>query len=965
MFPLGYHHQPTFQTATPELACHEQRMRDGQATTTAPRQNGSSTDAGTAPLIFSGLQPSLLQAYPVQAPEQLTTLFGDPAVAAHPTNPSNSSSGTWGQPSPGFTSMSTAGSSSARSSAVPSTNILVAGLTPKIDDDKLRQMFDKFGTVVSAMVMLDVNTGRSRGFGFVQYDTAEQATEAVRNMDRYPLGNNVLNVTFSCHSGRAKASPALFIRNLPSWFTPVMLDALLSRFGDVQSVRLSSEGLPGGSDAAVMLPLAATHVPAGVSQSIELAQTAPPPVTDQAAPHSQSPGDLASLLSFTHPDSTAPPASAPRPPPTLSLSLSSQPAGAPGPGTGAAGLNTSLTQAWQLLETGNCSGNTNASQQQVPSLPLRTAVVRFASEVNSATALSALHGARELRVPIAQLPPADRDVLEFHSTLAISGRFAEGSGINPDHRSPLPLGPHPSGGSQAGATTGYRADSAAKSPNLAAAEGLDPSPFDVTGGALNALGAGPGSGRGSSAAPVNGRPSSAVSSVTTSQQANNDTSVSSLPGGLDDLISALRMKQQHTQSHTLTNTITTHGAIGSEVVLSDLPVIPGHTSGQPPSPTAAPPSTESPIPHPSIELRLATDGAVMLSTLQLHGSGHAAPLPGGASVVVVPLHAPLLVKYHEATSIRKGRSTVGAATHHHHQRSGDATAGQGPPRSPEGTSGGSQAPLSPPPPQQTSFHSMQHQSVVGHRGAIQVQAVNGNHQFYVSTQATVGSGYSFPRREGPPPKQQQQQSTPSTSGPFVGFQQVQPPFAAAGGAVMMPQPQHGGGGSPGGPAAFAVSSQWHPPQFMFQNSSNNNHAAAALGQQGPPFALNSAMPMMLAAMQPPHHHHHHHGYQQAPPPPVAAGPTHAMPYLVMLPQPQPSNGPCLFTSPTSQQPQPQPPFHPLWMGQQPFAIGPHVLPMPNGVPPQHGMVWATTTQQPMAGGVPQQYQFLYPSPSPQ
>ncbi len=60
------------------------------------------------------------------------------------------------------------------------TNKVFVGSLPWVTtSDELKQLFSQVGTVVSASVMVDKMTGRSRGFGFVEFETETQAQEAV------------------------------------------------------------------------------------------------------------------------------------------------------------------------------------------------------------------------------------------------------------------------------------------------------------------------------------------------------------------------------------------------------------------------------------------------------------------------------------------------------------------------------------------------------------------------------------------------------------------------------------------------------------------------------------------------------------------------------------------------------------------------------------------------------------------
>lgn len=58
-------------------------------------------------------------------------------------------------------------------------NLFVGSLAPDVTDDDLRAAFEPFGKVESAVVIIDRNTGRSRGFGFVEMPNGVEARKAV------------------------------------------------------------------------------------------------------------------------------------------------------------------------------------------------------------------------------------------------------------------------------------------------------------------------------------------------------------------------------------------------------------------------------------------------------------------------------------------------------------------------------------------------------------------------------------------------------------------------------------------------------------------------------------------------------------------------------------------------------------------------------------------------------------------
>jgi RNA recognition motif-containing protein len=59
------------------------------------------------------------------------------------------------------------------------TKLFVGSLSFKINDDQLKELFEAFGTVVSASVIIDRDTDRSKGFGFVEMSSDEEAQAAI------------------------------------------------------------------------------------------------------------------------------------------------------------------------------------------------------------------------------------------------------------------------------------------------------------------------------------------------------------------------------------------------------------------------------------------------------------------------------------------------------------------------------------------------------------------------------------------------------------------------------------------------------------------------------------------------------------------------------------------------------------------------------------------------------------------
>src|SRR6187402_2498249 len=72
--------------------------------------------------------------------------------------------------------------------------IFVAGLPYDLDDAELEEIFEKFGTIKSAKVAMDRDTGKSKGFGFVEMPNDTEAKEAIEGLNDISLGKKPLVV---------------------------------------------------------------------------------------------------------------------------------------------------------------------------------------------------------------------------------------------------------------------------------------------------------------------------------------------------------------------------------------------------------------------------------------------------------------------------------------------------------------------------------------------------------------------------------------------------------------------------------------------------------------------------------------------------------------------------------------------------------------------------------------------------
>jgi hypothetical protein len=94
----------------------------------------------------------------------------------------------------------------------PGSNLFVSGIAPRMKEDELEEIFSKYGRVDKVQIMLDPHTQESRGFGFVQMNTgdeADAAKDALTGEERY---GRVLTIE-KARRARASISTTLAMSN--------------------------------------------------------------------------------------------------------------------------------------------------------------------------------------------------------------------------------------------------------------------------------------------------------------------------------------------------------------------------------------------------------------------------------------------------------------------------------------------------------------------------------------------------------------------------------------------------------------------------------------------------------------------------------------------------------------------------------------------------------------------------------
>ena len=74
-------------------------------------------------------------------------------------------------------------------------NMYVSNLSFHTADNELKALFEQFGAVSSAKVITDRETGRSRGFGFVEMGSDDEAKEAIKGLNGKDIEGRAMSVS--------------------------------------------------------------------------------------------------------------------------------------------------------------------------------------------------------------------------------------------------------------------------------------------------------------------------------------------------------------------------------------------------------------------------------------------------------------------------------------------------------------------------------------------------------------------------------------------------------------------------------------------------------------------------------------------------------------------------------------------------------------------------------------------------
>ncbi|MBW0495766.1 hypothetical protein O181_035481 [Austropuccinia psidii MF-1] len=137
------------------------------------------------------------------------------------------------------------------------TTVYVGGLSYNVDNDWLKSEFESCGSITDVRVITDRATQKSKGFAYVEFETADGAQKAVETKNGTSLDGRTLRVDLSApkperpqfgtekrdfsHETLGEASSTVFVGNLPFSANQDSVWEVFAEFGDVNSVRLPTD----------------------------------------------------------------------------------------------------------------------------------------------------------------------------------------------------------------------------------------------------------------------------------------------------------------------------------------------------------------------------------------------------------------------------------------------------------------------------------------------------------------------------------------------------------------------------------------------------------------------------------------------------------------------------------------------------------------------------------------------------
>lgn len=118
------------------------------------------------------------------------------------------------------------------------TNLIVNYLPQEMEDEEFENLFKKFGAMKSCKIVRNRQTGFSYGFGFVDFETHEQAMQAIAELNGFELESKRIKVAFARPAGQDIKQANLYIKGIPNEWTQDDVRKAFESYGNIIQVRV-------------------------------------------------------------------------------------------------------------------------------------------------------------------------------------------------------------------------------------------------------------------------------------------------------------------------------------------------------------------------------------------------------------------------------------------------------------------------------------------------------------------------------------------------------------------------------------------------------------------------------------------------------------------------------------------------------------------------------------------------------
>ncbi|KAH0787585.1 RNA recognition motif-containing protein RRM [Histomonas meleagridis] len=116
----------------------------------------------------------------------------------------------------------------------PSTNVFINYIPSEFTEKDLQDLCSQYGKIVRSKVMINLETGQSKCFGFVRFETLQQAQAAIRGLDGLQIGQKQLLAKYAqSKEKQEQVSTTVYIKRLPLTVDVPFVQQIFSKFGQI------------------------------------------------------------------------------------------------------------------------------------------------------------------------------------------------------------------------------------------------------------------------------------------------------------------------------------------------------------------------------------------------------------------------------------------------------------------------------------------------------------------------------------------------------------------------------------------------------------------------------------------------------------------------------------------------------------------------------------------------------------